>query len=80
MQHASVKEKVMYYPIAFDKLDGIIRHGFLPGASDVVGSVGSVGVGEINNKQAVTFYPDSEVANNQFPSKFSKFKFDCPST
>ena len=75
MQHASVKEKVMYYPIAFDKLDGIIRHGFLPGASDVVGSVG---VGEIYNKQAVTFYPDSEVANNQFPSKFS-CKLDCPS-
>lgn len=69
MQQASVKERVMFYPISFEKLDGVIRHGFVPGVG--VGGVGggSMPVGDIYSNQAAAFYPDSDSANQLFQSK-----------
>ena len=66
MQHPSVKEKVVFFPVTFEKLDGVIRNGFVPGLNS---GVGPRPVGEVYSNQAVAFYPDSEAANQLFQSK-----------
>jgi len=59
----TVREKIVYVPVAFECLDSVIRNGFAPGTT----GISSMPVGGSYSNQAVAFYPDSESANSVIP-------------